>query len=127
MKAKDGEDARSPMEVATLPEYMKRHHSKEEEFLDEFYGAAVVASKLLESAWSPDPHCDDASRKNRDYFLKSGELHQLTFSSGTVYHDGNGFSSVQIVLESCDRIVTVRVSLIDGELVGEKIVDKPRV
>ena len=104
------------MEVATLPEYMKRHHSKEEEFLDEFYDAAVVASKLLESAWSPDPHCDDARRK----------LHQLTFSSGTVYHEGNRFSSVQIVLESCDRIVTVRVRLIDGELVGEKIVDKPR-
>ena len=114
------------MEVLRLPEHMKRHHLKEEEFLDEFYNAAAVASKILESAWSPNPDCDDASRKNRDYFLESGELHQLAFKSATVFHDGNTFSSVQIGLESCDRIVTVRVRLVDGELVGEKVVDKPR-
>ena len=66
MKAKNDEGTGSPMQVLTLSEHMKRHHLKEEEFLDEFYNAASVASKLLESAWSPNPQCDDASRKGRD-------------------------------------------------------------
>jgi len=107
-----------------LAEYLKRHYLKEEEFLEEFYDVAVVAAKLVDDAWRPNPDCNDSSRRNLDYFLSSGQLNDLFFRSAAVYHDTNKFSSVQIVLESSQRIVTVKVKSEDGNLVGEKLVDK---
>jgi len=108
-----------------MEEYLKRYYVKEEEFVDEFFGVASVAAKALNYEWRPDDQCNDATRKSRDYFLSTGELEQLTFMSAAVYHTAGRFSSAQIILESSKRVVNVRVKKVDGELVAEKIVDKP--
>lgn len=107
-----------------MEEHLKRHYLKEEEFLDEFYNAASVAAKLLDGEWQPNYACNDAVRKNGEYFLSTGELQQLAFDSASVCHDANGFSSVQILLRSSKRVVNVRVRKVNGDLVAEKIVDK---
>lgn len=106
-------------------ERMHRNYLKEEEFLEHFDSSAREASKLLNGDWKPNYDCNDNERRQRDYFRKSGELTWLVFSSGSVFHDENGhFSSVQIVLESLKRQVNVRVSMVEGKLVAEKIVDR---
>ncbi len=103
---------------------MKKYYQKEEEFLDEFSDIAIEAAKILNDEWQPNYDCDDGARKNRDYFFSTGELYSLTFDGAAVYHDRNGFSSVQIVLKSSKRTVTVRVKWEDENLIAEKIVDK---
>lgn len=108
-----------------MDEYIKRHYLKEEEFLEEFNDAANVAVKLLDGEWQPNDACNDVVRKNGEYFLSTGELQHLVFDSASVYHDAKGFSSVQIVLRSSKRVVSVRVEKVDDDLVAEKIVDKP--
>ncbi len=110
-----------------MTEYCKRDYLDEEEFLEEFSDEAHVAAKILDGNWYPKYNCNDNSRRNRDYFLKSGELQQLLFDSAGIYYDENGFSSVQILLRSSTRIVNVRVKLIDENLVAEIIVDKSSV
>jgi hypothetical protein len=107
-------------------EYLHRNYLREEEFLDEFYESASAARSLLQGEWTPDPGCNDAVRKNRDYFFSSGELTQLVFDAAAVFHTANGrFSSVQISLRSAKRQVTVRVRAeADGTLTAEKIVDR---
>ena len=107
-----------------MSEYCKRLYNKEEEFLDEFYNVASVAVKILNEEWKPNSHCDENVRKNRKYFLSTGELNALVFDSASVYHDENGFSSVQILLKSSSRIVNVRIKRIDGKFVGEKLIEK---
>ena len=109
-----------------MTEFLKRHYLKEEEFLDEFYDVAAVATKLLDGAWEPNADCDDTDRKEAKYLLSTGELYVLVFKSAAVYHDGNKFSSAQILLESSNRIVNIKVKSIDGELVAEKMVDKTK-
>ena len=108
-----------------MGEYCKRHYLKEEEFLDEFYNAASIAARLLGEEWEPNPECNDSVRKNQQYFLSTGELNALVFNSASVYHDEKGFSSMQIVLRSSKRLVTVQVRKSNGELIAEKIVDRP--
>jgi len=107
-----------------MNEDMKEYYQNEEEFLDEFSDFAREAAKLLNDEWQPNAACTDRARKNRDYFFSRGELYSLTFYGAAVYHDKNGFSSVQIVLKSSTRTVTVRVKRKDGNLIAEKIVDK---
>lgn len=107
-------------------EYMWRNYLKEEEFLDEYGDVAAVASELLGDDWVPNYDCTDRDRHNRDYFLSTGELIALDFESAAVFRDGEFFSSVQIVLRSSTRIANVRVSKKEnGELVAEKIIDRP--
>ena len=107
-----------------MSEYMKQMYFKEEEFLDEFFNVANKAAQLLNGDWEPNSACTDKTRHNRDYFLSTGELNQLTFDSAAVYYDENGFSSVQIILKSSKRIVNVRVRKVNGSLIAEKILDK---
>jgi hypothetical protein len=107
-----------------MPEYWKQSYSKEEEFLDEFYGAASEAAQLLGGDWVPNPACSDKARHNRDYFLPRGELDKLTFDSAAVYHDEKGFSSVQIILKSSNRTVNIRVRKVNDSFVAEKILDR---
>ncbi len=107
-------------------EDVRRYYQKEEEFFGEYGDVAAVASKLLGEDWSPNYHCNDRDRHNRDYFLSSGEQIALVFESAAVLHAGKSFSSAQVVLRSSKRHVTVRVSKDEnGELVAEKIVDWP--
>ena len=103
---------------------MKRYYRKEEEFLDEFQGIGCAAARLLGNEWEPNFHCDDDVRRNQEYLRSSRELSGLVFDGAAVYHDQRGFSSAQIVLKSCDRIVTVAVKNVEGELMAEKVVDK---
>lgn len=107
-----------------MNEDMKKYYLKEEDFLDEFSDFAIEAAKFLNDEWEPNYNCNDKARQNRDYFISTGELHSLTFNSAAVYHDRNGFSSVQIVLESSKRMVTVRVKREGRNLIAEKIADK---
>ena len=107
-----------------VTEFLKRLYKKEEEFLDEFAASAITAAAILGGDWQPNYHCDDHVRYNQQYFLSTGELTQLVFDSASVHHDEQGFSSVQIVLRSSKRIVTVRVTKQGEELTAEKIVDR---
>ena len=108
-----------------MSEYWKRSYSKEEEFLDEFFGVASEAARLLEGDWVPNPACNDKVRHNRDYFLPRGEFDVLMFDSAYVFHDENGFSSVQIELRSSKRIVNIRVRKVNGSYIAEKTLDRP--
>jgi hypothetical protein len=104
-----------------MEERLRKHYLKEEEFLDEFDSIASVAVKILEGEWQPNYAANDNTRKNQDNF----KMQCLVFDSASVYHDKNGFSSAQIILKSSHRRVNVRIRKINGELVGEKIFDKP--
>jgi len=107
-----------------MNENMNKMYLKEEEFLDDFSNFAIEAAKILKNEWQPNYNCNDKTRQNRDYFLSTGELASLTFNSAAVYHDKKGFSSVQIVLESSNRIVTVRVKRNGSKLIAKIIADK---
>ena len=108
-----------------MEEHLKKTYSKEEEFLDEFGNSASVVVRILNGEWQPNYDANDTVRKNQEYFSSSGELKDLVFDSAHIYHDNNGFSSAQVTLKSPHCRVTIRVRLINGELVGEKIVDRP--
>jgi hypothetical protein len=107
-----------------MTENLERHYVNEEEFLEGFGGPAAAAAKILNGDWQPNYDCDDRVRRNQSYFRSSGELRQLIFESADVYHDSDGFSSVQIVLCSSKRTVTVRVKKVGADLVAEKIFDR---
>lgn len=110
-----------------MPEHLTKLYRREEEFLDDFSGCAYAAAKLLGDDWAPNSQASDDTRKTEAYFLKSGELYDLTFDSAAVYHDENQrFSSVQIALTSSKRQVTVRVANGETELTATKTVDRPR-
>ena len=96
-----------------MDEHFKQLYEKEEEFLDEFGASASVASELLNGAWQPNYGANDTIRNNVQYSLSSGAVKSLTFDSASVYHNRNGFSSVQIVLRSSKRVVNVRVRNVD--------------
>jgi hypothetical protein len=108
-----------------MDEQFKQLYEKEEEFLDEFGASASAASELLNGAWRPNYGANDTTRNNIQYSLSIGAVKSLIFDSASVFHDRNGFSSVQIVLRSSKRVVNVRVRNVEGKLLAEKIIDKP--
>lgn len=103
---------------------MNKYFRKEEEFIDKYSFTAYAAARHLGGVWDPNPHANDSSRDNRDYFLKTGQLESLTFMSAAV-SDIEGFS-VQIALESTKRQVTVEVTKVGTEYQAKTIVDRPR-
>src|SRR5690242_14030026 len=108
-----------------MAEYMKRHYLREEEFLDEFYNVATVASKILNGDWQPNSHCNDNIRQSQKYALSNGYMKKFVFNSASVYHDENRFfSSAQVLLKSSDRFVNIRVKKDGKKLVGEIIIEK---
>ena len=107
-----------------MNEFMKKYYLKEEEFLDEFSDVAIEAAKFLNNEWQPNYDCDDATRKSMEYIFSTDQLYSLTYDGAAVYHDQGRFSSVQIVLKSSTRLVTVRVKMQNGYLIAVKIVDK---
>ena len=88
---------------------MHRYFLKEEEFVDEFTDWAFAASGAVEGEWRPDTNCDDGTRAQRDYFLRSGELSRLAFMSAAVRVDREVGYSAQIILESAARLATAKV------------------
>lgn len=105
---------------------MFRNYLKEEEFLDEFYNWASTAALALDGAWRPNYSCDDNARKQRDYFLKSGDLFGLSFMSASVQGDATTGVNVQILLESSKRIVNVKVENREGVPVAQILIDRMR-
>lgn len=109
-----------------MPKNRKRIYLKEEEFMEEFSDVARVVAGELNCGWRPDNVCDEAEKKNQNFFKSTGELGQVMFKSAAVYYGPHGlFSSVEIALESSKRYVEVRVKLVGGKLVAEKILDRP--
>jgi len=94
-----------------VEERLFRHYIKEEEFLDSYgYGGIVTAAEdALNHEWQPKYDTDDETRRTIKYFLSTGELNTLVFDSASIFHNKDGFSSVQITLKSSHRNVTVRV------------------
>jgi hypothetical protein len=107
-----------------MNEYRKDSYLKEEEFLEDFFDAAIAASKLLAEEWKPNIHCNDSVSKSQQYFLSTDESNTLIFDSAFVFHDTKGFSSVQIILKSSNRIVNIRIKRDKNKLIGEKLIDK---
>ncbi len=105
-------------------EIMKKLYQKEEDFLSDYEAVALVAARTLKDEWQPNYDANENVRKNQDYFYATGELEQLVFDSASIYHDNNVFSSAQIILKSSQRLVNVRVRIVNGKLVGEKIITK---
>lgn len=106
-------------------EHFVRLIRNEEEFLDGFSGEARSAAELLAGEWTPNHAADDNTRRNQEYFRRRGELAELLFECAAVYKDADQrFSSVQIVLASSCRQVTVRVRRTHTGLRAEKIVDR---
>lgn len=101
-----------------------RNYLKEEEFVDEFYDWAAAAASAVNDQWRPNESCNDAARKRADYFMKSGEMTWLTFSSASIHRPPNGDTYAQIVLESSRRIVTVWVSSPNREPITKILVDR---
>jgi len=103
----------------------KRIYLKEEEFLEEFSDVARIVAGELDCGWRPNNVCDEAEKKNQNYHRSAGELSQVLFKSAAVYYGPGGlFSSVEIALESSKRCVNVRVTMVGGKLVAEKILDR---
>lgn len=108
-----------------MSEILRRFYLREEEFLEEFPGVAEQAVKHLAPDWEPNYHCNDKLRKQVDYFFSTGQLNHLVFNGAAVYETAGTFSSVQIVLHSSMRLVTVRVRRSGNDCVAETIVDQP--
>jgi hypothetical protein len=111
-------------------ERMHKYVSKEEEFLEEFGYHVVVGSVLEllgEDTWIPNFTANDDNREWNQEAIEQGLFpDRLFFDGAIIYHQGTHFSSLQIVLKSCSRVVNVRVKKVaDHQLVSEKLVDKP--
>ena len=108
-----------------MHEQLKHYYVREEEFLDSFEHIAIVAARLMQGARTPDYHCDDAVRQQRERRLAEGAQPDLVFSGAAVYHLDGRFASVQIALKSSRRMVNIRVRHgTTEELVAEKVVDR---
>jgi hypothetical protein len=105
-------------------EQFKYSIRKEEEFLEQFPNAVSIANKLLKDEWKPNYLANDKSRNIIKYFLTTGEVENLVFDSASIYHNERGFSSLQLLLRSSKRRVTIRVEKKNGKWNGEKIFDK---
>jgi len=107
-----------------MNEHFTRNYLREEEFLDEFYEMAGKAVRLLNGQWCPDEDCNDAVRKDRQYFLSANSLPNLVFDSASLHSDAHGLSLVKIILRSSRRLVVVAVKRVGKEFVAEKISDR---
>mgnify|MGYP003339248504 CR=1 FL=1 len=103
-----------------------RNYLKEEDFVEEFYDWAAIAAEAVSNQWRPNENCNDASRKQTSYFMKSGEMTWLTFSSASVHRPPMGDAYAQIILESSNRIVNVWVSSPQGKAVAKIQVDRKK-
>lgn len=107
-----------------MDERMVKGFNKEEEFLDEFGEAAIIAADHIGREWKPNFYANDSYRASAKYFLSNGDIKDLVFDTAYVYHIGDKFSSIQIILKSSNRQVTVKVKLVDGHMIAEKIIDR---
>ena len=109
-----------------MEERVIKHFSKEEEFLEEFGDLASIASRFLNHDWMPNYTANDESRRSDAYFLSARDAKTLVFKFATIYHNEEGFSSLQLILESSYRTVNIQVKKVKDEFVAQKIVDNPK-
>ena len=103
-----------------------RNYLKEEEFVGRFSSWSSAVSRAVNEAWRPNPDCDDAERKQHEYFKKSGQMTWLVFSSASVHNSPNEETHAQVLLESSTRIVNVRVTTRDGKSHTEVLLDRAK-
>ncbi len=103
-----------------------RNYFKEEVFLDEFYNWASAASNILNGEWKPNWNCNDSQRQQNDYFMKSGQMTWLVFTSASVQNDPGQEVHAQIILESSKRIVNIKVATQDNKSIAEIQIDKAK-
>ena len=103
-----------------------RNYLKEEEFLDEFYDWDAAAAAAVNNQWRPNTDCDDAARKQSQYFLKSGEMTWLSFASASVHRPPDEDPYAQILLESSSRVVTIWISSPNRKIITKTQVDKSK-
>lgn len=101
-----------------------RNYLKEEDFVDEFSDWAAAVAIAVADQWRPNAACNDAARKRAMYFLNSGEMMWLTFSSASVHRPPGGDAFAQVILESSDRVVTVWVSSPNRKAVTKILFDR---
>ena len=99
---------------------------KEEEFLEQYSNIAEKAAEVINHEWVPNYFANDNTRRNQKYFMDRKELKDLVFISAHVEYKLGGASSTQVVLESANRDVTIRVTKSKEVLQGEVLVDKRR-
>jgi hypothetical protein len=107
-----------------MAESVKRTYLEEKEFLEEFSDLAMVAAGAVDGEWQPNGQCNDATRKYLDHLRSTSELNRLVFNSAAVYGNPNGFSSLQVLLDSSKRVVSAHVKTVAGRLVAEKVLDR---
>jgi hypothetical protein len=83
-----------------MDEYVHVQYVKEEEFLEEHYETADVLRELLGQDWKPNYQCNDAVRERRRLLLANGQLHELAFDTGVIFHRDRIMSSIGIYLRS---------------------------
>ena len=103
-----------------------RNYLREEEFLDEYGNWALAVASLVDGEWSPNYSCDDNTRQQRDYFVKTAQLASLQFNSAAVLRDLEGKTFAQVVLESSFRVLTVKVGGVGVAVHAEIILDKKK-
>lgn len=109
---------------------LRRSYTREEEFLAEFEAGGIISAAVAALApdeWHPNDACDDRTRQQQDYNRKAGTPAGLTFEGAAVYHTPDKvFSSVVIVVGDSHRTISVKVSEIDGQMIGERINETAR-
>ena len=103
-----------------------RNYLREEEFVDEFSSWSWAVSRAVGEAWKPNPGCNDAERKQHEYFKKSGEMTWLVFNSASVHNSPGEEMYAQVLLESSSRVVNVRVTTRAGEPFSEVVLDRAK-
>lgn len=99
---------------------------KEEQFLEQYSDIAEKAAEVINHEWVPNYFADDNTRRNQEYFMGTKELKDLVFISAHVEYKVGGALSTQVLLESANRVVTIRVTKSNGVLQGEVLVDKEK-
>jgi hypothetical protein len=94
-------------------EYVRQLYRGEEDFLDHFLGTVEVLLPILAAEhgadWRPNYACNDRQRWAQQLRLNAGQLDALTFDEAVIFHGREGFSSLQLRLQSSRRLLIVRV------------------
>jgi hypothetical protein len=104
----------------------KRYYHKEEAFADEYSGWAWAVSKAVDGAWKPNTLCNDSQRQQNEYFMKTGQMTWLVFTSASTHTEPEGEFHAQVILESSSRVVNVRATTRDGKAVAEVKLDRAK-
>jgi hypothetical protein len=106
-----------------MDEHVHRQYLKEEEFLEAYYGTVDAVLPQLPHHWQPNYQCNDAVRDRRARPLAAGQLAELTFDSGVLFHNREGLSSIRLYLRSSARFLVARIHWVGAETRVEILAD----